>query len=644
MSLKMIRKTLAATVAKEKDDLVIVCSTGAADTDGDIIDPKGWDLSAYEKGGQPMLWAHNSMLTVAASGGLPVGRAKSVKVEGTQLVIRGVEFAPHQFAQDVKAGVEAGTIKAVSVGFVPVPGKMASAPNGGIHFQEAKLKEVSFVPMGANEDALVQEGKALREECIKQFNSAEAGHHEPHSAAEEQHVMTLKEMLEKQVKEGLITQAQADAMLKAADAALVSATAPGLTPEQVAKMVSDAVAKAMAAVTKDASADIIGDATKGRVEGAPAVHIPRTRAKYMADMRKRRMDADPLKGKGLGISQVALAVAYARRNPGMLATEAAKEMGFSECADAMDNEASVKKDLGENAVSTGGAWVPESFQQDFIDLLTATAVVRSLVPAGSILQMRTDTVSIPRQLGDPTSYWLGEAQAATKSDVSAGLITLTARKMATECVVSRDLIRDAVVNADEIVRRSMVRSASLKEDYSLLLGAGTEYSPKGISNFIVSGQQTAATATSGLAFATAKSDLNTLISYLECANAMMDSLGFVMHPKHKAKLWSLATSLGTLPFEDEMKKGTLQGHPFRMTTQFPTPGATCPLIFGNWAEMIIGEKLAMELEEDTTYVSAGTTHSASARDQIVLRLWRKLDSNVRHAESFAKLTAVDWTP
>ena len=650
----MIRKVLATQIEIEKGadgapgPVICTISTEDVDRDGDVARVSGWQLDNYRKN-PVVLFGHDASE-------LPVGRAKRTWISNDNKLKAEVEFASHQRAKDVETLVRQGFLNTTSVGFMPLeagPRKDVDHP-WALEFTKQELLEFSFVPIPANPQAQV-ESRAARDALIKSLNPGTGVRPTtPAPPVSKEKSMNLKALLAAALAASLLTKEQADEIEKSVEKKEPESK-PDPRIEALEKSLAD-MKKQLMTTTTDPAAQMAKDAAE---KGKSAAVLPKWgHGKRLAEMRKRFAERDPLKGKGLGIAQVALAIPYARSVRGMSYSEGADEMGYRETAEKMEQQNVVMKDAAESTVSAGGGWVPETYLDDFIDILTAQAVVRSLLPAGSIVQMKTDTVSIPRVTNDPTSYFLGEAQPATKSDLTPQMVTLNAHKMATEVVISRDLIRDAVVNADEIVRRAMLRSAALREDLAFLMGLGVGGEPKGINALVPSANKRAANATCNLA--NCKADFNGLIGLLETQNAQFDAAGWVMHPKTKAALFAQMSVNGVFVFENEMRQGnynlaqgsfrdptmsgTLQGFQWRKSTQLPAPGDSCPIIFGNWAEFIIGERMAAEIEEDTTYVYGGTTQSASARDQIVLRLWRRLDCCVRHPESFALLTATGWTP
>jgi len=122
-----------------------VASTASEDRMGDVIRQEGWALDAYKKN-PVVLFGHNH--------DQPIGRAHNVRVADGALTA-DFEFAPEEvnpFAAQVGRMVEAGFLKAVSVGFRPLEYKPLKS--GGLDFTKSELLEISVVSVPANASAL----------------------------------------------------------------------------------------------------------------------------------------------------------------------------------------------------------------------------------------------------------------------------------------------------------------------------------------------------------------------------------------------------------------------------------------------------------------------------------------------------------
>ncbi len=132
------------SINKKAGTIEVLASTGDVDRDGEVIDPKGWDIANFIKN-PVILWAHQYAE-------LPIGIAEKVEKvkEGLKIVVRFASAEANPRAGQVRKLVEEGIQKAVSVGFIP----RKRDPNDESKIIEAELLELSFVPVPANPNAL----------------------------------------------------------------------------------------------------------------------------------------------------------------------------------------------------------------------------------------------------------------------------------------------------------------------------------------------------------------------------------------------------------------------------------------------------------------------------------------------------------
>lgn len=148
-------KHISASVTKATDDRTadFICSTETVDGHGEIV-KQNWKLSRYQKN-PVVLWGHKHSE-------LPIGTASNVRVEGGQLKarIRFVSAAANPRAEEVWTGVKEGSIRMVSVGFMPH--SVRQETHDGVErfvLDDNELFEISVVPIGSNPDAVL--GKSL---------------------------------------------------------------------------------------------------------------------------------------------------------------------------------------------------------------------------------------------------------------------------------------------------------------------------------------------------------------------------------------------------------------------------------------------------------------------------------------------------
>ena len=135
-------------------DIAVVCSTGAEDRDGDVLDPAGWQLDFFRQ--NPVFLAeHQHRLD---NGRSPViGSFKMIAVAPGVGLTGRIKFADKTvLGQEYKTLYKDGHMSAVSVGFMP----LASEPlrggksRSGKRYTKMELLEVSACPVGSNREAL----------------------------------------------------------------------------------------------------------------------------------------------------------------------------------------------------------------------------------------------------------------------------------------------------------------------------------------------------------------------------------------------------------------------------------------------------------------------------------------------------------
>mgnify|MGYP003144698426 CR=1 FL=1 len=143
---------------KATETVSFVASTSSPDRYSDIVDQKGWNLSAYKK--NPVILLNHD------SSQLPIGKG-NVHIKNDQLVI-DVQFDDQDpKAQEVKRKAQNGFMNAVSVGFRPIesisrfdlPKDNKYYGTKGTYFAKAELLEVSIVTIPANGEATMLEKK-----------------------------------------------------------------------------------------------------------------------------------------------------------------------------------------------------------------------------------------------------------------------------------------------------------------------------------------------------------------------------------------------------------------------------------------------------------------------------------------------------
>lgn len=118
---------------------------------------EGIDTRQFERN-PILLWMHNRPWRGTTDEVLPLGRVENLRVEGDNLIGTPVFDEADAFAQRIKAKWDAGILKMVSAGLDVV--EQSDDPSVLVQGQRratvtrCKLREVSIVDLGANDDAL----------------------------------------------------------------------------------------------------------------------------------------------------------------------------------------------------------------------------------------------------------------------------------------------------------------------------------------------------------------------------------------------------------------------------------------------------------------------------------------------------------
>lgn len=149
-----------STIVKEVGEdrtATFIASDNSIDRYGDVVEAKGWDVTAFKKNPQ-FLFGHKSHA-------LPIGKVLKTWVSGNQFKAK-VSFLPKgldDFADKCFELLVQNYLNAVSVGFLPIKREPIYDDDGrwkGTHFIEQELLELSLVPIPANSNA-VQVARSL---------------------------------------------------------------------------------------------------------------------------------------------------------------------------------------------------------------------------------------------------------------------------------------------------------------------------------------------------------------------------------------------------------------------------------------------------------------------------------------------------
>ena len=303
----------------------------------------------------------------------------------------------------------------------------------------------------------------------------------------------------------------------------------------------------------------------------------------------------------------------------------------------------ITRALIAGAGASGGFLVPEEYSMEVIELLRHRAVVRKL--GARELPMPGGNMSQPRLNAGATAQYVGEAVASNASQESIGQLRFAAKKLMAQVPVSNDLLKFASVQGDLVVRDDLVAQIAVAEDAAFIRGNGTQFSPKGIRNWLVASN---VLVTAGTTLAQITTDLENCLNALETNDVRMIQPGWILNPRSKNTIKFLQSTTGQFVYRDEMNEGMLMGYPFDFTNNIPANlggGSQTELYLVDFADAVIADVPGLEIDisSEAAYVDAtGTLQAAFSQDVTVIKAIERHDFGMRHDVSGAVVTGVAY--
>lgn len=287
--------------------------------------------------------------------------------------------------------------------------------------------------------------------------------------------------------------------------------------------------------------------------------------------------------------------------------------------------------------SLGGAAVP-TIQMSLIEILRNKLILRR---AGArFLGGLTGNLKFPRQITATSPTWVGEnpASGTALGAMTFDTVDMTPKTLHSPGAFSRQSLVQVSPDMQDLVVTDLVAGIALAIDSAGINGAGSNNQPTGVRSAGITNYTLGA---NGAALDWAK--LVAFETGVATANADTGSLAWVTNPKVRGALKNTLknTVNGSLYlWGGANDPGEINGYPAHVSNVIPanlTQGTSTTIcssiVFGNWAELLIGEwGGAVEVLVDPyTYASQG---------MIATHTYAMVDVGVRHVASFAKSDAV----
>jgi HK97 family phage major capsid protein len=289
-----------------------------------------------------------------------------------------------------------------------------------------------------------------------------------------------------------------------------------------------------------------------------------------------------------------------------------------------------QRDLLVGTPTAGGNLVATNLLgSSFIELLVNQMSVTQM--GATMITDLSGNVAIPRQTSGSIGYWVGENLAPTESQAAFDQVAMTPKTIGAFSDYSRRLLLQSSITVESFVRMDIARTIGLGIDYGALWGPGTANNVRGVGNTV--GIGSVAGGVNGLA---PNWDLIVALeTAVEVANARFGSLGYLTNGKVRGKLKTTQQFTGTngVPIwqNDQIngyKAVTSQQVPSNLTKGTST-GVCSAILFGNWADLIIGMWGGLDILIDPySQSTSGTKRVVALQD---------VDVAVRQLGSFASM-------
>lgn len=284
-----------------------------------------------------------------------------------------------------------------------------------------------------------------------------------------------------------------------------------------------------------------------------------------------------------------------------------------------------RRDLSVGTATAGGNLVAtDLLGGSFIEMLRNAMVIDQL--GVTMLSGLVGNLSIPRQSGAATAYWVAEGSNPTESQQTIGQVPLAPKTVGAFTDIGRRLLLQSAISVESMVQNDLAKSLGLAIQAAAINGTGANGQPSGLLTLL------AASVAGGAA--PTWLDVIALETAVSTANADVGTLAYLTNAKVRGKLKGtekFATTNGAPVWQDG--NTPLNGYRAGVTNAVPsnlgTGGDGSAIIFGNFADLVIGMWGGLDMMVDPyTGGTAGTVRIITLQD---------VDVALRNAESFATM-------
>ena len=631
---RVMHKTHAADVS----GMEFVLSDESPDRMDDVISADGWELANFKK--NPIaLFGHRS--------DFPIGKWRDLKVDKGEL--RGhLQLAPEGTSpriDEIRRLIDAGILKAVSVGFRPLAHETRKNDDGdfiGFHFTKQELVECSLVSVPANPNAL-SVAKSLKvssatldlvfaghgtKDLVTQRRGSNGGQARSKPQTRKGPPMSLSKRIQEVQAANVALRDQLTEHLKTLDNENVSDVQLEVTTELNSKI---AQSDKLLASLKDAEKSL-GMSAETETQTLPMVRTSSTET-VPATPRQPFSLAKKFDPMDLIVrSLVVQAFAHTQK----LTIEQARAYCAKEFARYDDDVTkvyigfTVNKAATAPALTTVTGWAAELVQTvyaAFMETLMPQSVFPGLSAKGLSLSFgRAGKISIPTRSRTPTvaGSFVGEGNPIPVRQAAFTAQVLTPKKMGVITAWTREIDIASIPAIEGLLRQAIQEDTAVSLDSVLIdTNAATAVRPAGLLNGV-----TGQTPTAGGGFNAIIGDIKNLTGAILTASVgHVRTPVWLMNPQQRLSLTlTAAPGFAVFPFADEVAAGNLRGYPIISSGTIPLGtvillDAADFVSVGENPEFDVSDQATLHFD-DTTPLDIGTSGTPPVVAAPVKSLWQ----------------------
>ncbi|MCG2600566.1 MAG: phage major capsid protein [Achromobacter sp.] len=370
--------------------------------------------------------------------------------------------------------------------------------------------------------------------------------------------------------------------------------------------------------------DQVGDAAQLRTAEDPAIGLSDRERRQFSFLRLMNAVANPMDRQAQEAAAFELECSRAVR-------ERTGRDGLGETIPVDLLRADQRRDLNVGTASEGGNLVAtDLLSGSFIDMLRNQMSV--MIAGATMLTDLNGNIAIPRQTGGATGYWVAENGDVTESTPTFDQVAMTPKTVGALVEYSRQFLLQSSIDAEAFVRGDIIRQLAIALDLAALNGSGSGGQPRGVMQ--TAGIGSVAGGTNGAA--PTWPHIVKLETEVASDNALLGTLAYITNTKVRGKLKETEKFTGGGREIWGEGDNPLNGYRAIVSNQVPSnltkgtaDGVASAILFGNWADVIIGMWGGLDILLDPY------TGSASGKKRIVAH--QSVDVAVRHPESFAAM-------